>query len=158
MLCSAAALGWRGLADGGRLRRVWVSCGALLLVALAASAPGRLSAIADLRARLSAQASLRADLARLAAASALSSRCAPIAVSNRRLVPLLALSLQRAPADFTTSGSARASAGYYVGPTSPAVQRTLLFASSDPPEPAAPPPAGYALLERNRAWQLYGRC
>jgi hypothetical protein len=38
------------------------------------------------------------------------------------------------------------------------VQRTLLFASSDPPEPAAPPPPGYALLDSNRAWRLYGRC
>jgi hypothetical protein len=158
ILCGAAALGWRALPSGDRLKHVWVVSGAVLLVALAASAPGRLGAIADVRERLAAQATLRADLDQLAAASRLGPRCAPIAVSNRRLVPLLALSLRRAPDDFNVGGDGHASPGYYVGPASPAVTRTLLFASSDPPEPAAPPPAGYALLQRNRAWRLYGRC
>jgi hypothetical protein len=153
IVCAGAVVAWRA-----QPRRLSIAGGVTVLVLLAASLPGRLQSIAALRDRLAPQAAIRADLRALAKTGAVRRSCAPIAVSNRRLVPLLALALGRGPTDFRTGPAARSTGGYYVGPATPAAQRTLLLASSDPPEPAARPPTGSRLLARRHAWELYGRC
>jgi hypothetical protein len=127
--------------------------GATVLVLLAASVPGRLSEVAGQRANLAAQATLRADLRTLADRGALPLRCARVAASNHKLIPLLALWTGRAPVSFS-GGEAEA----YVEPATAAAQRTLLLASSDPPEAAPAPPAGAVEVARNSAWRVEARC
>jgi ABC-type amino acid transport system permease subunit len=132
---------------------VGIVLGATVLVLLAASVPGRLSEVAAQRGDLAAQASLRADLRTLADRGALPPRCARVAASNHKLIPLLALWTGRAPVSFS-GGEAEA----YVEPATAAAQRTLLLASSDPPEAAPAPPAGAVEVARNGAWRVEARC
>ena len=128
--------------------------GAAMLVLLAASVPTRLSEVAARRGDLAAQATLRADLRALADGGALPAGCDRVAASNHKLIPLLALWTGRAPANFTTVGAAEA----YVEPANATARRTLLFASSDPPEPTPPSPTGAVEVARNGAWRVEARC
>ena len=131
-----------------------VTVGAAVLVLLASSVPARLGAVAAGRHDLATQAALRADLRALADRGALRARCAHVAASNHKLIPLLALWTGRAPASFA-AGPAEA----YVEPATPTARRTLLFASSDPPEPAPPaPPPGATEIARDRSWRVSARC
>jgi len=130
-----------------------MTAGAVALALLAASVPGRLGSVLHRRDALAAQAALRADLRALADRGALPAACAHIAASDHKLIPLLALWTGRAPASFVP-GSAEA----YVEPASANATRTLLFASSDPPEAAPARPAGAAEIARNGAWRIEARC
>ncbi|HEV7363459.1 MAG TPA: hypothetical protein VGN71_03640 [Solirubrobacteraceae bacterium] len=132
---------------------IGVVLGAAVLVVLASSVPARLSEVAARRGDLAAQATLRADLRALADRGALHRRCAVVA-SNHKLIPLLALWTGRAPASFGAGGPVEA----YVEPATAAAQRTLLLASSDPPEAAPGPPAGAVEVARNGAWRVEARC
>jgi hypothetical protein len=126
---------------------------ASVLALLAASLPARLGAVGAQREDLAAQATLRADLRALADSGALPARCARVAASNHKLIPLLALWTGRPPASFG-AGPAEA----YVEPATPAARRTLLFASSDPPEAAPAPPRGATEIARDRSWRVSGAC
>jgi hypothetical protein len=128
--------------------------GAVLLVLLAVSIPARIADVAERRDDLAAQATLRADLRALADRGALPDRCAHVAASNHKLIPLLALWTGRASASFATAGAAQA----YVEPATATARRTLLFASSDPPEAAPPSPTSAVEVARNRAWRVEARC
>jgi sorbitol-specific phosphotransferase system component IIC len=130
---------------------------ATVLALLAASLPARLGGVSAQRDRLAAQSALRADLRALANRDALPARCARIAVSNHKLIPLLALWTGRPPASFA-AGSAVSAAEAYVEPATAAAERTLLFASSDPPEAWPAPPPGAAEVARDHSWRVQARC
>jgi hypothetical protein len=138
----------------GRGPAIAAMAGLGVLVVLLCSVPGRLGTVAAQRARLAAQATLRADLRALAIGGGLPSQCARVAASNHKLIPLLALWTGRAPASFGAAGPAEA----YVEPATAAAQRTLLVASSDPPEAAPAPPAGAVEVARNDAWRIESQC
>jgi hypothetical protein len=153
----------RGFGGGARMRtdRRSALAGAAACTAalalLAASLPGRLGAALDTHDRLAAQAALRADLRALADGGALPARCSRVAVSNHKLIPLLALWTGRRPASFV-AGAAAPTRGAFVDPATGAAERTLLFASSDPPEAAPVPPPGAAEIARDRSWRVQARC
>jgi hypothetical protein len=156
ILLAAGAAGeacMRG-ATPGRPVAIRLVLGAAMLVLLAASVPTRLSEVAARRGDLAAQATPRADLRALADRGALPAGCDRVAASNHKLIPLLALWTGRAPANFTTVGAAEA----YVEPANATARRTLLFASSDPPEPTPPSPTGAVEVARNGAWRVEARC
>ena len=158
LFCAAAALGWRRSTREEPGRRVRSVAGVAVLTALAISAPGQLRGVAAVRGELAAQAAVRADLAHLAHSGVFVRTCAPVIVSTRKVVPLLALWLGRPPSDFSAGVPVAATRGYYVGPAVPATERTLLLASSDPPEPLSSAPAGYRPVARGRLWAVRGRC
>jgi hypothetical protein len=127
------------------------------LALLAAPFPSRLRAALDTHDRLAAQAALRADLRALADDGALPAWCSRVAVSNHKLIPLLALWTGRRAASFV-AGPTAPTRGAYVEPATGAAERTLLFASSDPPEAAPVPPPGAAEIARDRSWRVQARC
>src|SRR5436190_2893535 len=131
--------------------------GIVALVLLAGSLPGRLGSVLQRRGDLAAQASLRADLHALANRRVLSADCARVAVADHKLIPLLALWTGRAPTGFV-AGPAAPAVQAYVEPATPAARRTLLFASSDPAEAAAAPPAGAVEVARDRSWRVRASC
>ena len=110
-----------------------------------------------LRSDLAGQATLRADLRALAARGAFPAGCGRVATSNHKLIPLLALWTGRSPAHFF-SGRAPTSSEAYVEPASATARRTLLLATSDPPETASGPPAGSVQVARNHAWRVEAAC
>jgi hypothetical protein len=148
-----ACMSLRARVAPARPVRARVVPGVAVLVLLAFSLPARLGEVAARRADLAAQATLRADLRALADRGGVPRRCSSVATSNHKLIPLLALWTGRAPVSFS-GGEAEA----YVEPATAAAQRTLLLASSDPPEAARAPPAGAVEVARNGAWRVEARC
>jgi hypothetical protein len=155
LAAGAAVEAWRSLGLAPRRPvAIRVVPGAAVLVLLASSVPARLSEVAARRGDLAAQATLRADLHALADRGAVPAGCARVAASNHKLIPLLALWTGRAPASFGAGGPADA----YVEPATAGAQRTLVLASSDPPEAPQAPPAGAVEVARNEAWRVEARC
>ena len=130
---------------------------AIGVLALAASLPGRIGAVVHLRSDLARQATLRTDLRALAARGAFPAGCGRVATSNHKLIPLLALWMGQPPAHFF-SGRPPTSREAYVEPASTTARRTLLLATSDPPETASGPPAGAVQVARNHAWRVEAAC
>lgn len=142
--CGLAALGWLSL-DGGREKRAWAGGGALLLVALAATAPGRAEELERVNAILQYEKTLGVDLRALhgeTRTARVLARCPRIyfyAGDYDVLVPYLSYDLDRPADDFASLQAEQASQGAVV------LRRERQ------------PPHDFRLEGENASWRVYSR-
>jgi len=157
LLCvfaGAALAGWRTLSPRGP----WLAAAAISALAVLASiawdVPRFQKTFAGTRPKdqaLSAQQRIQDDLVALISDHAI---CTPISIPYASPQPLLALRLHVSPARIHVAVLAR---GTYLAPASRAVFTELQLDARDPVR-AAPRPAGFTLVARNRSWIAYERC
>ena len=99
-----------------------------------------------------------ADLHALAEPRALARACGPVAVPNHRPVPLLALWLDRPPAEIRSAQLTRPRDGFYLSPASARVERNFTLDPNDPKRLTARVPPGFRPVARNVSWVLLRRC
>jgi len=158
VFCGAGAFGWRALPVEHRWRRPWIGAAVVVGLALVAFTPRQVERIGDLRASIATQRTIVSDLDALADSGAIWPGCAPVAVPNHRPVPLLALRLDRPPAQIVSAQLRRPGRGYYVAPARASVERNFTLDPNDPERLTATVPPDFARAGGNRSWTLYARC
>jgi hypothetical protein len=157
LFCGAAVFGWTALARGDRRRPVWMAAGALVALALIATAPRQYrSAHRELR-KLASQERIEGDLEALVGTGAVNLRCGPVGVPNHAPIPLLALYLRASPAQIRSAQSGHITSGVYVDPASKEVEDDYILDSHDPHEAVSVPP-GFSATAANRSWLILSRC
>jgi hypothetical protein len=156
IFCGAGCFGWRLLDAGHPWRRRWQAGAMVVALAFLAFLPAHVDRLQRLRAALGAQAAIQDDLHALA--PVLRRGCAPVGVPNHRLVPLLALWLDRPPADIVSAQLRRLESGQFVDPASERVERQFTLDRNDPRRLTAEVPPGFAPVARNASWVIYARC
>jgi hypothetical protein len=159
LFCGAGVFGWTLLEPEDPRRRWWMLGGVLVAVALLLYTPAQYrSAHRELQ-HLARQQSIQNDLTALVEEHAIALRCGPVGVPNHRPVPLLALGLHAPPSYIVSAQVRRITAGTYVDPASPEVERTYTLDPHDTKRLTAAVPPGFAKAHHaNRSWLLYERC
>jgi hypothetical protein len=157
VFCGAGAFGWSCLSREDPRRRWWMAGGALVLVALLASAPSQYrSAHRELH-KLAHQQSIEDDLLALVHDHSITLLCGPVGVPNHAPIPLLALYLHTSPRNVVSAQSKQISAGQYVDPASKEVEEDYVLDPHDPHLPVTVPP-GFTEAHANRSWLIFQRC
>jgi len=157
LFCGAAVFGWMPLRRDDAHRAPWMAAGALVAVALLATAPSQYrTAHRELR-KLAAQEGIEGDLEALVGSGAVNLRCGPIGVPNHAPIPLLALYLRTSPANVRSAQTGHIDSGVYVDPASQAVEREYILDDHDPHETVSVPP-GFSPAASNRSWLIFHRC
>jgi hypothetical protein len=154
IFCGAGAFGWAELPRGHPWRRRWAWFGVLTLALLVAFIPAQVNRIGDLRDALRIQDGIQDDLHALAP----DFPCTPITVPNHRPVPLLALWLDLDPKRIAVAQEQRPRTGTYVIPSTRRVARDYILDPRDLDRRIPPPPAGFARVDANDSWRVFGRC
>jgi hypothetical protein len=157
VFCGAGAFGWTQLSRAHPARRWWALAGALVLVALAVSAPSQYSAGDREIDKLARQQQIQGDLLALVDDHALNLRCGPVGVPNHAPIPLLALYLKTSPTRIVSAQVAQIGKGQYLDPGSHKVEEIYVLDPHDP-HVAVSVPAGFSRLVANRSWTLFQRC
>jgi hypothetical protein len=157
VFCGAAAFGWRALPRGDPRRRAWMAIGAVVLVALVASAPAQLRSAHRELVTLSRQQSIQDDLVALVRSGAISLRCGPVGVPNHAPIPLLALYLSARPGLIVSAEAKPINRGVYVDPASREVETEYILDLKDPHAEVSIPP-GFGETATNRSWLIFRRC
>lgn len=157
IFAGAGAFGWTCLPRGDARRRWWMAGGALVLVALLASAPGQYRSIHRELDKLARQQSLEGDLLALVRNHSVTLRCGPIGVPNHAPVPLLALYLNTSPANIVSPEAGHIAYGDYLDPASKEVEKDYVLDPHDPVEHTNIPP-GFVDVHANRSWLVFQRC
>jgi hypothetical protein len=158
IFCGAGAFGWLLLPRDHPWRRRWLALGAVAGLALVAFTPRQVERIDSLRAAIGLQRTIVSDLHALAGSGEIDQACGPVAVPNHRLVPLLALRLDRPPAEIVSAQLTRPDSGHFVAPATPRVARNFILDPNDPKRLAASVPAGFERVTANASWILFARC
>jgi hypothetical protein len=158
VFCGAAVFGWTQLAVGDRRRAWWMAGGALVAIALVASAPGQYRAADRELSNLRRQQSIQNELLALVDRRAISLRCGPVGVPNHRPIPLLALRLNASPADVVSAQAHTIARGVYVAPATAAVAEDYILDPHDTDLLIAHVPAGFTPTGGNGDWRVYQRC
>jgi hypothetical protein len=157
IFCGAGALGWTCLAHEDPRRRWWMAGGALVLVALLASAPGQYRSAHRELDKLARQQSIEGDLLALVRNRSVTLRCGPVGVPNHAPVPLLALYLKTSPANIVSPEAGHIASGDYLDPASREVEQDYVLDPHDPVENTSIPP-GFVDVRANRSWLVFQRC
>ncbi len=157
VFCGAAAFGWTALPAGDRRRTAWMGIGAVVLVALVASAPSQLRSAHRELAKLSRQQSIQGDLTALVGNGAVNLRCGPVGVPNHAPIPLLALYLKARPGLIVSAEAKPIERGVYVDPASKEVEREYILDPKDPHIQVSIPP-GFTESAANGSWLIFHRC
>ena len=157
IFCGAGAFGWTQLPPRDPRRRWWMSAGALVLLALLASAPSQYRSAHRELDKLARQQSIEGDLIALVNQHAITLRCGPVGVPNHAPVPLLALYLKTSPANVLSPEAGHISRGVYVDPANVEVEKDYVLDPRDPVERSAIPP-GFLEVHANRSWLIFQRC
>jgi hypothetical protein len=156
IFCAVGAFGWLHV-ENRTVRRSWGVFGAAVIALLLAFAPAQARRLERLASSLEQQRFIRDDLHRLADSRALGTSCTPVSVPNHRLVPLLALWLDRRPADIISAQRRTERSGTFVAASNEGVERAFLLDPNDPVRLDAAPPEGFRLAVTNRSWRVYVR-
>ncbi|MFI4993893.1 MAG: hypothetical protein ACHQCH_09810 [Solirubrobacterales bacterium] len=157
IFCGAAVFGWLELAPGDRGRRPWIVLGALVALALLASAPSQYRTAHRELDKLARQEQIEGDLTALVDGGAINLRCGPAGVPNHAPIPLLALYLRTSPANIRSAQAGHIDSGVYVDPASSEVERNYILDNHDPHEPVTVPP-GFTASGGNSAWLIFEHC
>jgi hypothetical protein len=157
IFCGAGAFGWTRLAREDPRRRWWMAGGALVLLALLASAPGQYRSAHRQLDELERQQSIEGDLLALVRNHSLTLRCGPVGVPNHAPVPLLALYLKTSPANIVSPEAGHISYGDYLDPASKQVEDDYVLDPHDPVEHTNIPPR-FVEVHANRSWLVFQRC
>jgi hypothetical protein len=157
VFCGAGAFGWTRLARADPRRRWWMAGGAVVLGALAISAPAQYRSAHRELDKLARQQSIQNDLLALVREHAITLRCGPVGVPNHAPVPLLALHLKTSPANVVSAQNEQVSSGVYVDPASMEVEEDYVLDPLDPHLPVTVPP-GFTETRANRSWLIFQRC
>ena len=157
IFCGAGALGWTCLAREDPRRRWWMAAGALVLVALLASAPGQYRSAHRELDKLARQQSIEGDLLALVRNRSVTLRCGPVGVPNHAPVPLLALYLKTSPANIVSPEAGHIAYGDYLDPASREVEQDYVLDPHDPVEHTSIPP-GFVNVRANRSWLVFQKC
>jgi hypothetical protein len=157
IFCGAGAFGWTRLPRTDPRRRWWMAAGALVLVALLASAPGQYRSAHRELDKLARQQSIEGDLLALVDNNTINLRCGPVGVPNHAPVPLLALYLETSPANVVSPDAGHIATGVYVDPASVEVEKDYVLDPHDPIERSSIPP-GFSAAGANRSWLIFKRC
>jgi hypothetical protein len=157
LFCGAGAFGWVALPAGDRRRPAWLALGALIVVALIASAPSQYRTADRELDKLASQERIEGDLEALVASHAINLRCGPVGVPNHAPIPLLALYLRTSPARIRSAQAGHIGRGVYLDPASQEVEREYILDTRDPHEPVTVPP-GFSAAGANRSWLIFRRC
>ncbi len=154
LFAGAGVFGWRDLLPGAQ-RVWWARFGALALVVMLAFVPSQVQRIERLQDALGTQASIQERLGDIVRPGV---PCDPLTVPNRRPIPLLALWLERDPATIADAQTAPPADGTYLRPSTAEVARDYILDRRDRNREVVPPPAGFAAVRENSAWQAWARC
>lgn len=160
VFCGAGAFGWMALPRGDTRRRIWITLGTLVTIALLATLPLQLRSASRELSKLARQQRIQNDLVALAGHQALSLRCGPVGVPNHAPIPLLALYLKAAPSRITDAQTATtrpSERGMFVDPASVHVEREYVL-NADSRPPPVPIPPGFTEAAANSSWLLFQRC
>jgi len=157
IFCGAAVFGWLELAPGDRRRRPWIVLGALVALALLASAPSQYRTAHGELDKLARQEQIEGDLTALVDGGAINLRCGPVGVPNHAPVPLLALYLRTSPANIRSAQVGHIDRGVYADPASLEVEREYILDNHDPHEAVTVPP-GFTAAGANRSWLIFEHC
>ncbi len=157
IFCGAGVFGWRALPAGDRRRRPWIALGALIVLALLATAPSQYRTAERELGKLAAQERIEGDLEALVHSGAINLGCGPVGVPNHAPIPLLALYLRASPARIVSAEFGHIERGVYVDPASRAVEREYILDNHDPHEPVTIPP-GFSAAGSNRSWLIFHKC
>jgi hypothetical protein len=157
LFCGAAVFGWTALRREDRRRRPWMIAGALIALALIATAPSQYRSAHDQLHELASQERIEGDLEALVATGAVNLRCGPVGVPNHAPIPLLALYLRTSPARIRSAQVGHIATGVYVDPASIEVERDYVLDKNDPHEAVSVPP-GFTAVANNRSWLIFHRC
>jgi hypothetical protein len=155
VFAGAGLLGWLALPPGDARRRWWQAFAVVAALAFVVFGPSQEQRISELRSALRIQAGIQDDLGSLVRGGALSAPCGGVAVPNHRPVPLLALWLDRDPADITDTPPRQ---GVYVAPATRQVAKDYILDPRDPVQRVARAPAGFRRTAANASWIVSQRC
>jgi hypothetical protein len=158
IFCGAGVFGWTQLPPDDPRRRWWMAGGAVVGLALLASAPGQYRAADRQLAELRRQQSIQHALLALVGDRTVSLRCGPVGIPNHRPLPLLALHLDASPASVISAQQQAIGRGVYLDPATVAVEKDYVLDRKDPPVPRARVPAGFTQVGGNGDWLVYERC
>ncbi|HEY2201698.1 MAG TPA: hypothetical protein VGH56_07400 [Solirubrobacteraceae bacterium] len=157
LFCGAGVFGWTALARGDRRRTAWIALGALIVLALLATAPKQYRTADGELDKLANQERIEGDLEALVGSHAINLRCGPVGVPNHAPVPLLALYLRTSPARIRSAESGHIGRGVYADPASLDVEREYILDNHDPHEAVTVPP-GFTAAGANRSWLIFKHC
>ncbi len=157
IFCGAGAFGWTCLERHDPRRRWWMAGGALVLVALLASAPSQYRSAHSQLDKLARQQSIEGDLLALVDDRSVSLRCGVVGVPNHAPIPLLALYLKTSPGNIVSAQVKPISAGEYIDPANHEVEQDYVLDRRDPHLPVSVPP-GFTEVQANRSWLIFQRC
>jgi hypothetical protein len=157
LFCGAAVFGWMSLARSDRRRTPWIAAGAVVALALIATAPSQYRTAHRELNKLAAQERIEGDLVALVHSGAVNLRCGPVGVPNHAPIPLLALYLRTSPERIRSAQTGHISSGVYADPASVAVEREYILDNHDPHEAVSVPP-GFTAAGANRSWLIFHRC
>jgi len=157
LFCGAGVFGWMELARGDRRRTAWAAAGALVVVALLATAPGQYRTAEKELGKLANQERIEGDLEALAVRGAVNLRCGPIGVPNHAPIPLLALYLRASPARIVSPEAGHIDRGLYLDPANAWVEKEYILDEHDPHEAVSIPP-GFTAAGGDRSWLVFRRC
>ncbi len=152
IFCGAGLAGWLLLARDHPWRRPWQAFAAATTLAFAVFAPGQADRISGLRDALRIQDTIQQDLQ---AAVEDVPPCGGISVPNHRPVPLLALWLDREPADISSPEHPRAGFGVHLAPATPQVAKDYVLDPRDPVQRIPQVPPGLERANANRSWVVW---
>ncbi len=157
VFCAAALCGWLLLDRSDPHRRTWMALGALVLVALLATAPSQYGTDHRELRTLARQQQIQDALVALVDDGSIAARCEPVGVPNHAPIPLLALWLQSPPAAIVSAQARTIARGTYVEPATAEVGRDYILDRSEHAH-IVHVPAGFAQIRRTRTWVVYRHC
>ncbi len=157
IFCAAALCGWLELDRTDPHRRTWIALGALVLVALLATAPSQYRTNHKELHALARQQQIQDDLVALVRHGTIAARCEPVGVPNHAPIPLLALWLDSSPAQVVSAQARTIAHGTYLEPATPEVDRDYILDRSEHARIAHVPP-GFTQTRRTPTWVVYRHC
>jgi len=152
IFCGAGLAGWLLLARDHPWRRPWQAFAAVTALAFVLFAPGQADRISGLRDALRIQDTIQDDLKDAVADLP---DCGGISVPNHRPVPLLALWLDREPAQISSPEQPRAGFGVHLAPATPQIARDYVLDPRDPVQRVPQVPPGLERASANRSWVVW---
>jgi hypothetical protein len=152
IFCGAGIAGWLLLPETHPWRRPWQAFAAITVLAFVVFTPGQADRISGLRDALRIQSTIQDDLEE--AVDDLPD-CGGISVPNHRPVPLLALWLDRDPAEISSPEQPRAGFGAHLAPATPQIAKDYVLDPRDPVQRIPRVPPGLTRAESNRSWVVY---
>jgi hypothetical protein len=162
---AAAVLGWRLVAPGRRLRRIWQVAAAVTVALWLVWLPNQYDLLSTVDQDLSDQALVESDLEDLVDQDAFYKPgtqdvlCLPISAPNHRAVPRLAFWLDIRPSDVvSTEADGLSAGGLFLAPARPFTIEHFVLDPGDETRISPDPPPGSKLIASNRSWKLYSNC